>query len=108
MRPFLFTVSFTLAASAALAQPSFDRTVAPFLAKNCNGCHNEKVASGSLNLAQFQNAASVAANRDRWELILKRVKGGEMPPQPLPRPDAVEMRAATVWIEGELDRLDRQ
>src|SRR5262245_11796544 len=108
MRSVPFSLVFTLAASAALAQPSFDRTVLPFLAKNCNSCHNDKLASGSLNLAQFKTAASVAANRERWELILKRVKGGEMPPQPLARPDSAEMHAMTGWVEGELDRLDRQ
>lgn len=91
----------------ATAQTAFDRSVAPFFAKNCNVCHNEKIASGNLNLAQFKTAASVAADRERWELVVKRIKAGEMPPQPMPRPNADEQRAAVAWIEGELDRLDR-
>src|SRR5205085_5142081 len=44
--------------------------------------------------------------RDRWELVLKKMKAGDMPPQPLPRPADAELRAATTWIERELDRFD--
>ena len=62
----------------------FDSAVLPFLSKNCNGCHNEKVSSGTLNLVQYKTPDSVAVNRDRWELVLKRLKAGEMPPPPLP------------------------
>src|SRR6187402_1526690 len=106
-KPLLLPCLLMMASFGAAAQSSFDRAVLPFLTKNCNGCHNEKLSSGSLNLAQFKTAASVAPNRERWELLLKRLKAGEMPPPPMPRPNSVELRAVTGWIEGELDRLDR-
>jgi len=85
---------------------SFDSAVKPFLAKNCYGCHNEKLSSGSLDLTQFKTSASIAAHRDRWDLILRRVKSGEMPPAAMPRPNETELRAATKWMEGEFDRVD--
>jgi hypothetical protein len=94
--------------SQAKASPSsagFDSAVQPFLAKTCYACHNQKLRSGELDLSQYKTRASVAADPDRWEIILKRLKAGEMPPTPLPRPNQAELLAATSWIEGELDRV---
>ena len=84
---------------------SFDSAVQPFLAKTCYGCHNQNLNSGGLDLTQFKTRASIAGDPDRWELILKRLKAGEMPPPPMPRPNEAELRAATTWIEAELDRV---
>lgn len=103
----LFAAVATVVASGQ-SRPSatFDKAVQPFLATHCYGCHNEKLSSGKLNLTQYKTRASIVADRDRWDLVLKKIKGGEMPPQPMPRPAAAPLRAATTWIEGELDRLD--
>ena len=54
----------------------------------------------------YNTRGSIAAHRERWELVLKRLKAGEMPPPAMPRPDQTELRAAMAWIELELDRLD--
>jgi hypothetical protein len=92
-------------ATATGTPANFDSAVQPFLAKNCYGCHNEKLSSGQLNLTQYKTRTAIAADPDRWELILKRLKAGEMPPQPMPRPNEAELRTVTTWIEGELDRV---
>jgi hypothetical protein len=94
------------AAQVKVVQPSasFESAVQPFLAKNCYGCHNQKLSSGKLDLTAYKNRASIASDPDRWDLILRRLTAGEMPPQPMPRPNAAELHAATAWIEGELDR----
>ena len=91
--------------AAAKPTVSFESAVEPFLAKNCYGCHNEKLSSGRLNLTQFKTKAAMDADPDRWELVLKRLKAGEMPPQPMPRPNEAELHTVTTWIEGELDRV---
>src|ERR1043165_5841680 len=96
----LATAAVTIALGQQARTPaSFDKVVQPFLAKNCYGCHNEKLSSGKLNLTEYKTRASVAAGRDRWNVILKKLKGGEMPPVPLPRPNAGDLRAVTGWIE---------
>jgi Protein of unknown function (DUF1592)/Protein of unknown function (DUF1588)/Protein of unknown function (DUF1587)/Protein of unknown function (DUF1585)/Protein of unknown function (DUF1595) len=96
------------AAEAKAVQPSasFESAVQPFLAKNCYGCHNQKLSSGKLDLTAYKTRASVASDTDRWDLILRRLTAGEMPPQPMSRPNAAELHAATEWIEGELDRVN--
>ena len=59
-----------------------------------------------MNLTQYTTETSVARDPARWEVVVKKLKSGEMPPAPLPRPDSVQLQAAVSWIERELDRLD--
>jgi hypothetical protein len=59
-----------------------------------------------LNLELFGTPEAVAAHRDEFDKIVRRLEAGEMPPKPVPRPSETEVKAATAWIEAELDRLD--
>lgn len=77
----------------------------PFLARHCSGCHGPGQAAGGFNLAALQPPA--AGNVETWARILRRVQAGEMPPKPMPRPDAAESAAFTGWVSGELRRLER-
>ena len=105
----LIVTTRTFSAAGQSGRPatnSFTTTVQPFLAKNCYGCHNDRLTSGNLNLTQYKTSAAIAQDRERWERVLQKVRGGEMPPKQLPRPAEPELSAAMKWIEGELDRLD--
>jgi mono/diheme cytochrome c family protein len=100
-----------LAASVALfaagdGSPSYEKTVQPFLSKNCYMCHSAETASGDLNLQQYKSASALGQDRDRWEKLLGKLKAGEMPPPGMPRPDAAELKAVIAWIEGEFARID--
>ena len=72
---------------------TFETTVTPVLAKNCTACHNDRLASGGLNLGPFGNPASVTSHREEWERILQKIRTGEMPPKGMPRPPAEQMDA---------------
>ncbi len=85
----------------------FEKTIQPFLAENCLVCHSAKKASGELNLEQFKTAAAVMEHREQWELVLLKLKTGEMPPKGFPRPDADELKTVIGWLEAEFDRADR-
>jgi hypothetical protein len=87
--------------------PAFDSTVQPILAKTCSPCHNDRTASGGLNLGMFSTAASVADQREGWERIIQKIRTGEMPPKGIPRPPAAESDALIKFLEGEFDRADR-
>lgn len=91
----------------AQGQPGFEKAVLPFVVENCYACHNARRKSGELNLEQYKTAASMNQERETWELALQKLQTGEMPPKGAPRPDAAELKAVTVWIEKEFDRLDR-
>jgi mono/diheme cytochrome c family protein len=113
---FLFTACGLLGLLSALpasraqqpkAKADFNTAVAPVLAEYCVGCHNAEAKAGGLNLALFQDAASVSANRASWEEVLLRLQSGQMPPKGLPRPATATVAALTRWIEAEFARADK-
>ena len=98
----------SLAAGGALLAadtPTFDKTVRPILTRTCAPCHNEALASGGLNIAGFSNASSLTADREGWDVILRKLRSGEMPPKGVPRPP--QMDAAIQFLQGEFDQADR-
>ena len=89
------------------APAAFETQIQPFLAKNCFGCHNAKMNTGGLNLQAYTDANSVLQGRDKWELVLQKLKTGEMPPKGLPRPKPADLQGVTDWITAEFERADR-
>ncbi len=85
-------------------QSSFDQTVQPFLAKNCIGCHNAKVKTADLDLQSFKTVDAVAEHNEKWEMVLQKIRSGEMPPKPMKRPPDADVAAVTKWIESEFAR----
>jgi hypothetical protein len=92
---------------AAAATGSFDKDVQPILRDTCSACHNEKLASGGLNLTPFMDPASVIAKRDGWEIIVAKLKAGEMPPEGIPKPPAEKMDALLKFVQDQFDQADR-
>src|SRR5262245_2449216 len=62
------------------AKPSFEKDVQPVFAQVCNTCHNDKLSSGGMDIAAFNDPASIETNREGWEKLLARLRTGEMPP----------------------------
>jgi hypothetical protein len=56
---------------------TFDASVQPFLALNCQPCHNAKLSTAGLNLAAFKNVSSLEKDRDRWEQIVSKIVTGQ-------------------------------
>jgi hypothetical protein len=92
---------------AADSKTSFDQLVKPMLAKTCAPCHNDRMASGSLNITPYSTPNSLTEGRDGWERILQKVRSGEMPPKGLPRPTQPEIKALVDYINGEFEKADR-
>jgi hypothetical protein len=93
------------AALPAADTPTFEKTVAPVLTRTCTPCHNETLASGGVNIAPFTQAASLTRSRDGWDIILRKIRAGEMPPQGMPRP--AQMDAVIQYLQDEFERADR-
>lgn len=92
---------------AATAATGFDTTVSPFLKKNCIGCHNARQQSGNVNLSQYKSLEDLKEHREIFELVLRKVSTGEMPPAPLPKPKAAEAKLFSGFLEKRFDQLDR-
>lgn len=87
---------------------TFDRSVQRLLGRTCKGCHNEKLASGGLNITPFLGASSLTTNREGWERIVAKLRTGEMPPRGMPKPPVTEIDALMKFVQGEFDRADRE
>src|SRR5664279_2957294 len=90
---------------SAAGPPTFENTVAPVLTRTCTPCHNDNLASGGLNIAPFTQAASLTTSRDGWDIILRKIRAGEMPPKGIPRP--AQMDAVIQYLGDEFEKADR-
>ncbi len=84
----------------------FEKLVHPALAENCTACHNDRNASGGLNLGLFTEAITLTSRRDEWEVIVRRIEAGEMPPEGAPK-DAAQLAAMLSFLKNEFARADR-
>jgi mono/diheme cytochrome c family protein len=103
----LRTFALLLAAASlpAAESPAFEKLVAPVIANTCSPCHNANLSSGGVNLTPFTKPASLTQNREAWDVILRKISAGEMPPKGLPRPP--QMDAVIQYLSAEFARADR-
>ena len=93
---------------AAVTPSGFETVVKPFLAEHCYACHGTEKQKKELNLESFTTSASLVEHRERWEAVIERLRGREMPPEDEPQPDDKQRQAVATWIERELARIDRE
>jgi hypothetical protein len=105
----IFGTSFlALAPAVSSAEPAtFDHDVKPFLTKNCNACHNEKVRTADLSIASLKTETSLNNDPETWEKISHRIQDGTMPPKGMPRPPAEDMAKVVDWIREGLHRMEQ-
>ena len=48
--------------------------------------------------------AQIHEGADTWEKVVRKLRGGMMPPQGMPRPDSATLEAFAAWLETSLDR----
>jgi Protein of unknown function (DUF1592)/Protein of unknown function (DUF1588)/Protein of unknown function (DUF1587)/Protein of unknown function (DUF1585)/Protein of unknown function (DUF1595) len=90
--------------AATLSAATFDTDVKPVLTNTCAPCHNERNASGGLNVRAFLDPATIQTKREGWEVILAKLRTGEMPPKGIPKPPVEPLLQ---YVQGEIDRADR-
>ena len=80
----------------------FKAKVAPFLNTHCVGCHGPTKSRGQTTLHTLDGDFAAGKQLERWELVLKMLKAGEMPPEDQPQPKDADRKAVVAWIETEL------
>ncbi|MCI0749523.1 MAG: DUF1592 domain-containing protein [Nevskiales bacterium] len=70
-----------------------EATLKSFAGKYCVGCHNAQLKPGGLDLTALKFEVQDPASFEKWALVHDRVRAGEMPPKPMPRPPEAEKQA---------------
>ena len=71
--------------------------------KYCVTCHNERAKTGGLVLENL-DPQNTTTNPELWEKVVLKLRGGMMPPQGMPRPDADTIDAFATALEASLDQ----
>ncbi len=82
-----------------LLEARFQSTVHPFVQTYCVTCHGGTKPKAELDLSTYTTLDSIARDPRRWNLILERIKAGEMPPDDAEKqPTAAERKPVMGWI----------
>ena len=69
----------------------------------CVTCHNERLKTGGLVLDP-STLSNAAAHAGQWELVIRKLRAGLMPPPGVRRPPQQALDGFTQWLEQDLDR----
>jgi hypothetical protein len=87
---------------AKAQQPAPDLDPRAFVSTYCTGCHNDRLKTGGLTLAD-PALADIPAHPELWETVLHKVGTGQMPPPNMRRPDPESLRRILRNITATLD-----
>ncbi|MBI2685663.1 MAG: DUF1592 domain-containing protein [Acidobacteria bacterium] len=102
----LLAIPIAFSQQPGLHTKAFQRDVAPFLAKRCVACHNDKLKNAGLNLARLRDPGEALAERNVWEDVVEKIRNGEMPPPGMPKPTQPELLALNKWVDAQITRHD--
>ncbi len=71
--------------------------------KYCVTCHNQRAKTAGLMLDKM-DMDHVPDGAEVWEKVIRKVKGGQMPPVGMPRPDRAALDGFTSWLENTIDK----
>ena len=95
---------------AAARPPSaaaFNAATKELFDDTCSECHNSRDLSGGLDIDLYRTVESLEAERDRWELILSKIKTQEMPPDDaVVQPSEQQIHTLVSLLEREFARAD--
>src|SRR3982751_5359104 len=60
---------------------AFEGSVRPFLDTYCVSCHGKAKPKGDFDVSPFTTVKAVVEDPKRWQLVLEKLKAGEMPPE---------------------------
>jgi cytochrome c551/c552 len=98
---------FLLAGSCVWAQPASQPTSQQHALINqyCVTCHNERAKTAGLMLDKL-DIDHAGEHADAWEKVVRKLRGGMMPPQGMPRPDQASIDALITWLQTSLDQAE--
>src|SRR5215472_19105571 len=93
------------------AAPGADSVAAQksIVTQYCMTCHSDKAKTAGMDSARkidFDqlDVAHVEKDAKTWELIVRKLRAGMMPPSGMKRPEPAVYKGFITWLENELDR----
>jgi len=86
-----------------LAQDALAPAQRQLLDEYCVSCHNLDDYAGSLDLSALLDEA-LPGHAETWELVIRKLRAGMMPPPGQPRPDWTNYTGLTEQLESQIDR----
>ena len=75
--------------------------------ENCSSCHGTRRQKGNLNLQAYDSLEALTNDADRWEMVVRKLRDGDMPPEEEePRPTAKQIAELTGFVEREIAKAD--
>ncbi|HEY7448832.1 MAG TPA: DUF1592 domain-containing protein [Vicinamibacterales bacterium] len=91
--------SVTTTEPGGVLSPAAQRTV---IQQYCQGCHNDRVRSGGMNVAALQ-LQNVGQSAQLAEKVIRKLRAGLMPPAGAQRPDPATLKALAQSLETAID-----
>jgi mono/diheme cytochrome c family protein len=112
-RPFGIGLLLLLAGPLLCAQPvpskkPSSQQVSPqqaLINQYCVTCHNQRAKTAGLLLDKL-DIHRAGEHADVWEKVVRKLRGGMMPPQGMPRPDQAQIDGLIAWLQTSLDRAE--
>jgi mono/diheme cytochrome c family protein len=86
--------------SASSSAPS--STQRALVDKYCVTCHNQRTKAAGLTLDAV-DLSNVPASPQIWEKVIRKLRGGMMPPVGMPRPDQTALTSLASYLESSID-----
>jgi hypothetical protein len=107
MRYLVAAILVAAVSPALLAKDdAFKKQVQPILQQYCYDCHGNGKSKGDLSLDKYKTLESIRADRKTWELVLRNVKSGEMPPEKKPQPTLSQRETLAKFVEEQVFPVD--
>jgi hypothetical protein len=107
MRYFVAAILLAVVSPALLAKDdAFKKQIQPILQQYCYDCHGNGKSKGDLTLDKYKTLESIRADRKIWELVLRNIKSGEMPPEKKPQPTLAQRDTLTKFVEEQVFPVD--
>jgi len=76
--------------------------VQPFFQAHCVDCHGPDLSKGGMTLHDLDSDLSSSKEGERWDLVLRMLESGKMPPEGELQPNTSERENVTRWINTSL------
>src|SRR5262249_7473598 len=87
-------------------EDTFKKEIQPILQQYCYDCHGNGKSKGDLALDHYKSVEAIRGDRKKWEMVLKNVKSGEMPPEKKPQPSQAQRDLIAKFVQDQIFPVD--